>query len=163
MYSSLYLVIDSSVCVAKEHKKRPEDPHWVFRPHRLGAAHGGNTWTRYSEAAGRASSPNRTSSPVQGGEIPARVGDPAAQLGRLEHLDVGPEAKDLAVSLREALERDDDAAAGLDLRLAGKEPAHLLGDAQADVDLRSALFERARPFLPELRELEAGWALERFR
>src|SRR5438067_13601377 len=98
---------------------------------------------------------------VQRSDLATRLGDALPKLGRLEHLDVGAEAEQLAVGLAQVLEDDDHPPVLLQPGLARQVAAHLFGDSHPDLDARATLLEGARPFVPERRELELGRTLER--
>ena len=46
---------------------------------------------------------------VQRGDLTSRLGDTRSEVGRLEHLDLGAEAEQLAIGVAEVLEGDDGA------------------------------------------------------
>jgi len=90
-----------------------------------------------------------------------RLGDPFAQLARLEDLRVGAEAEQLAIRVVQGLEADDDPTVGLDALIVAQVAANVGRDANRHLDPRPPLLEGTRPLVPERRELELGRTLER--
>src|SRR6266481_1371963 len=144
MYSSLYLVIGLAPLIGFGNKKRPEDSEESSGLVACGAA------------AKRRPAPVIAGPPDQRqASYIAATARLVSELRALEHLDVRAEAEQLAVRGAEMVERDRDAAVVPEARLAGKVGAHLLRDPHGHVDAGAALFEGARPLLPEVGDLKA--------
>src|SRR5207302_3657630 len=105
----------------------------------------GNTLLRRSRSPARPAS----SRAVERRRSRGRLGDSFAQLRRLEHLGVGPEAEQLAVRVVERLEADGDATVGLDALGVAEVAADVHRDANGHLDPRPPLLEGARPLVPE--------------
>src|SRR4029077_2264563 len=83
-----------------------------------------------------------------------------AELHRLEHLDLRPEAQQLAVGVSEMGESDDGAPVLVDPLLAGEPAPHVFRYPHGDLHPRQRLLEGARPLLPEAGQLELGRPVE---